>query len=71
MEHVSRIARVLRQDGGHLLCAGVGGSGRQSLARLAGFISGMEVFQVEVSVRRRPAHRQGGFTSRWSLLGVA
>ncbi len=51
VEHVSRIARVLRQEGGHMLCAGVGGSGRQSLARLAGFIAGMEVFQV-----RRATH---------------
>lgn len=46
MEHVSRVARVLRQEGGHMLCVGVGGSGRQSLSRLASFIAGMEVFQV-------------------------
>ncbi|KAG2454516.1 hypothetical protein HYH02_000363 [Chlamydomonas schloesseri] len=49
VEHVTRIARVLRQEGGHVLCVGVGGSGRQSLARLAAFICGMESFQVEIS----------------------
>ncbi|GAX77074.1 hypothetical protein CEUSTIGMA_g4520.t1 [Chlamydomonas eustigma] len=49
VEHTSRIARVLRQEGGHMLCVGVGGSGRQSLARLAAFICGMETFQIEIS----------------------
>lgn len=48
VEHVSRVARVLRQEGGHMLSVGVGGSGRQSLARLGAFISGMDTFQVGV-----------------------
>jgi len=48
-EHVSRVCRALKQPGAHILNVGLGGSGRQSLSRLASFIMGMEVFQIEIS----------------------
>jgi len=49
MQHVSRIARVLRQPSGNSLLLGVGGSGRQSLTRLATFIGDFHPRQVEIS----------------------
>ena len=49
LEHLTRIHRVIRMDEGHALLVGVGGSGRQSLARLAAFAAGYEVFEITLS----------------------
>ncbi|MED6291229.1 Dynein heavy chain 3, axonemal, partial [Characodon lateralis] len=49
IEHISRICRVLRQDNGHLLLVGIGGSGRQSTTKLGTFISDYVPFQIELT----------------------
>ena len=47
-DHVARFCRMLRQPYGNGLLLGVGGSGRQSLSRLASFISDYDCFQIEI-----------------------
>lgn len=49
MRHVARITRILMFPGGNALLVGVGGSGKQSLSKLAAFICKYNTVQLAVT----------------------
>ena len=51
MEHITRITRIIGNSGGNALLIGVGGSGKQSLSKLASFICGYQVKQLAVTAK--------------------
>ena len=49
LEHLTRIHRIIRLDQGNALLVGVGGSGKQSLSKLAAYTAGCGVFEITLT----------------------
>ena len=47
--HLSRIHRVIRFGKGSALLVGFGGSGKQSLTRLATYVASMDIFRLNLT----------------------
>ncbi|KAH8871924.1 Dynein heavy chain 10, axonemal [Schistosoma japonicum] len=48
IEHLTRIERVIRMENGHVLLVGVGGSGKQSLTRLAAYAANSTLYEIQL-----------------------
>ncbi|XP_076026906.1 dynein axonemal heavy chain 2 [Genypterus blacodes] len=70
IEHVIRVVRVISQPRGNMLLVGVGGSGRQSLSRMAASICEYQIFQVEVTKVYRKQEFREDIKKLYRLTGV-
>jgi dynein heavy chain, axonemal len=70
MDHICRITRVLRQQSGNIFLIGVGGSGRQSLSRLAAYIVQTTVFQIKITKNYRHIEFREDLKRLYRIAGI-
>jgi dynein heavy chain len=56
VDHLLRIHRILRIENGNALLVGVGGSGKQSLSKLATFIARYELWGIKITSKFEEKH---------------
>jgi len=71
MEHISRIARIIDLPVGSALLVGVGGSGKQSLAKLSAFLLSYDVVRIVVTSNYSMSDLKADIQSMFTKAGVA
>ncbi|RKO94122.1 dynein heavy chain and region D6 of dynein motor-domain-containing protein [Blyttiomyces helicus] len=69
LDHLTRVHRVIRMKRGHALLVGVGGSGKQSLTRLAAFAAGYSVFEIVLTRGYGEIEFRESLKSLYTMLG--
>ena len=69
MKHLIRVSRLLGTPRGNMLFIGVGGSGKQSLTRLAGYIARHHLFQVVLTKSYNVASLLDDFRELYKIAG--
>lgn len=70
LEHLTRIHRAIRMPQGNALLVGVGGSGKQSLSKLAAYTAGCSVFEITLTRGYDEASFREDLKKLYTMLGV-
>uniref|UniRef100_A0A6S8LSH1 AAA+ ATPase domain-containing protein n=1 Tax=Dunaliella tertiolecta TaxID=3047 RepID=A0A6S8LSH1_DUNTE len=70
LEHLTRIQRTIRLQQGNCLLVGVGGSGKQSLSKLAAYTAGCEVYEITLTRGYDEASFRDDLKKLYGMLGA-
>lgn len=70
IDHICRIVRVVSQPRGNMLLVGIGGSGRQSLARIGSYICEYGSFQINVTRSYKVPEFKQDLQQLYAMTGI-